>query len=133
MNAAVSKAVQSRANGRCEYCRLPDEFDCLPFQVDHIVPVKHGGTNDLTNLAWCCYNCNAHRASNVSGISPTTGRLIRLFNPRKDSWRRHFTWDGPRLNARTATGEATIRVLNINDPDRVELRRILLAAGLSAM
>jgi hypothetical protein len=73
------------------------------------------------------------QASNVAGISPATGRLIRLFHPRKDSWRRHFEWDGPRLNARTATGEATIRVLNINDPDRVELRRILLAAGLSAM
>src|SRR5262245_59732036 len=112
MNLLIVQAVRTRANGRCEYCRLHDEFDCLPFQIDHVIPAKHGGSDDLSNLAWSCYNCNAHRASNITSISPSTGRIVRLFNPRKDRWNRHFLWKGTRLDGKTAIGQATIRILN---------------------
>lgn len=43
-----------RANGRCERCREPHGPDK---QVDHIVPVRDGGTNDLTNLQVLCRAC----------------------------------------------------------------------------
>ena len=39
----------------------------------------------------------------------------------------HFEYAGPVLAGRTPTGRATIRVLAINDPARVELRRVVLA------
>jgi hypothetical protein len=45
-------------------------------------------------------------------------------------WNEHFTWDGAILIGRSAVGRATIDVLRINDPDRVEHRRLLIAAEL---
>ena len=55
---------------------------------------------------------------------------VALFHPRRQQWHRHFRWDGPVLVGRTQTGRATIRVLAINAPDRVEHREGLIAEGL---
>ncbi|WP_301120312.1 HNH endonuclease [Mycolicibacterium fortuitum] len=32
-------------------------------QVDHIIPVSQGGTDDLTNLASACHNCHAAKTA----------------------------------------------------------------------
>jgi hypothetical protein len=55
---------------------------------------------------------------------------VRLFNPRRHRWRRHFRWDGPYLVGRTAIGRVTVQVLAMNDPVRVTLRQTLLDEGL---
>jgi 5-methylcytosine-specific restriction endonuclease McrA len=34
-------------------------FDEAGFQIDHIVEVKHGGTNELSNLQLLCPSCHA--------------------------------------------------------------------------
>ena len=44
-------------------------------------------------------------------------------------WSRHFRWHGPVLVGLTRIGRTTVAVLDINHPQRVELRRHLLAAG----
>jgi hypothetical protein len=52
IGAAVRALVRHRAGHRCEYCLLKQEH--LPFstfQVEHIIPRKHGGDDDPTNLA----------------------------------------------------------------------------------
>ncbi len=53
-----------------------------------------------------------------------------LFNPRQDEWDEHFAWEGPVLRGKTAIGRATIEVLRIKSPLRVQHRRWLLEAGL---
>jgi hypothetical protein len=58
-----------------------------------------------------------------------TGGVVGLFNPRRQLWKRHFEWHGAFLVGRTRTGRATVQVLNINDPQRIELRRALMAEG----
>jgi len=55
-----------------------------------------------------------------------TERIVRLFDPRRQSWTRHFEWYGAILVGRTQIGRATVAVLNINDPQRVELRRAVM-------
>ena len=52
-----------------------------------------------------------------------------LFNPRKQSWKRHFRWEHTILVGKTKTGIVTVQVLNINDPARVMLRENLLFEG----
>jgi hypothetical protein len=54
---------------------------------------------------------------------------VRLFHPRRQSWKRHFEWYGPVLVGRTQTGRATIAVLDINEPERLDLRRTLIERG----
>jgi len=129
MDAALRQQVWERAEGRCEYCHLPHELDVLPFQIDHVRPVKHGGPSSPDNLALSCLTCNARKGPNLSGIDPQSDAVVRLFDPRTQVWSEHFRWDGPRLTGLTPTGRATIRTLAINDLARVEHRRLLFESG----
>jgi hypothetical protein len=46
-----------------------------------------------------------------------------LFNPRGDAWSDHFAVQGGRILGLTPKGRATARLLNMNAPRRVELRK----------
>jgi hypothetical protein len=121
--------VRARANGFCEYCHLPDHVTDTPFQVDHIVARKHSGRDETANLAYSCFYCNTYKGPNVAGVDPRNGKIIRLYNPRKDKWTRHFRWDGAVLVGLTASGRATIETLRINHPDAVSARAALIGEG----
>ena len=126
MNVRLERLVWRRAQRACEYCQLPKEYDELPFQIDHILARKHGGLTTAQNLALACFPCNNHKGPNIAGRDPLTERIVPLFHPRRHRWRQHFLWDGPFLEARTAIGRATIAVLEINLPHRVNLRQALI-------
>ena len=49
--------VLKNAKFRCELCGITAEQKAL--EVDHIVPRKHGGSDDKSNLQALCYSCNA--------------------------------------------------------------------------
>jgi hypothetical protein len=127
IDAATRRLVQRRAGHRCEYCRIHEDDEPFAFHIEHIIPKKHGGSDRASNLAWSCHTCNLGKGANLAGR--VRGEIIALFNPRTQRWNRHFCWRGPLLVGKTKCGQATIRVLNINSEDRVELRAILLAAG----
>jgi hypothetical protein len=126
MNLRLERLVWSRAQKACEYCRLPQKYDELPFQIDQIIARKHGGATTAQNLALACFPCNNHKGPNIAGREPLTKRIVPLFNPRRHKWSEHFLWDGPFLEGRNAIARATIVVLEINLPHRVDLRRSLI-------
>ncbi len=132
MDEALVDLVRQRAHGRCEYCGMPESVSFLPFEIDHILARKHHGRTIGSNLAFSCAYDNAFKGPNIAGLDPQTGRLVRLFHPRRHKWQHHFRWDGPVLVGRTAIGRATIDVLAINHPLRIEQRRVLIQAGLFA-
>ncbi|HEX5444790.1 MAG TPA: HNH endonuclease signature motif containing protein [Pirellulales bacterium] len=43
MNRALLNKLRKLTGERCDYCRMPERFDPLPFQVDHIIARQHGG------------------------------------------------------------------------------------------
>jgi hypothetical protein len=130
MPAPIRHLVRERADCRCEYCHLPDfAAPASTFHVEHILAKQHGGSDDPYNVCWSCHRCNFHKGPNLSGRDPLTEKVIRLFNPRLQSWNRHFEWFGPYLMGRTQCGRATIAVLDINDPQRAKLRQALKDAG----
>ena len=130
MEESLRRSVREAARGCCEYCLLPQQFTVLPLEVDHIVARKHGGPTTVENLCLACYNCNGHKGPNIAGIDPDTQEVTRLFHPRRDTWEEHFRWDGPTLVGQTPAGRATIVVLAMNIPERVEHRRLLIAEGV---
>ena len=83
---AVRQLVRNRAGNCCEYCRLPAAAGAVPFHVDHINPVKHGGSDDTDNLCLACYKCNAHKGHDLVGFDPQTGELTRLYHPHEQRW-----------------------------------------------
>ena len=81
--------IVKRAQAYCEYCKtfVPDTFE-----IEHIIPVIQGGTNDLDNLALSCGGCNSRKSSKTNAIDPLTGIEAPLFHPRNDIWQEHFEW-----------------------------------------
>jgi len=114
MNETLKRLVWDRAENTCEYCRLTQSLDVLPFQIDHIIAEQHQGPTVAENLALSCLNDNLHKGPNIAGLDPHTGLLTRLFHPRQDIWEEHFAWVGPVLTGRTAIGRTTIDVLVMN-------------------
>lgn len=49
---------------RC--CRCGDWFMKSQIQVDHIIPKRKGGTDDLWNLQALCIHCNTSKGYNQS-------------------------------------------------------------------
>ncbi len=130
MDDVLRQQVWQRAGGACEYCLVHQRFDLLPFQIDHVIASKHAGQTTYDNLALSCYQCNSYKGPNIAGIDPGSGQLCRLYHPRRDAWDDHFRWNGPELIGRTPEGKTTIHVLNINLPERVAHRRLLVVAGI---
>ena len=130
MDAALIWEVWRRADGRCEYCQLSQEFDDRPFEIDHIRSQKHRGPTVASNLALSCFRCNSFKGSDISSIDVVTRKLTPLFNPRRHKWTTHFRWKGAYLIGRTPIGRVTLALLHINDELRVELRESLIAEGL---
>ena len=130
MNRFLRQLVRVRAGQRCEYCHLPDRAAAAAnFHVEHVLAKQHGGSDAPDNRCWSCQRCNFCKGPNLSGRDPRTGMVVRLFDPRRQNWKRHFEWRGPVLVGRTQIGRATIAVLNINDPRRLELRQVLMSEG----
>jgi hypothetical protein len=130
VSSAAREQVRQRANHRCEYCRKPDSFSPHDYHVDHIISQKHHGSDELHNLAWACFRCNASKGTDIAAYDPQTGVLTPLFNPRTQSWEEHFELDGNRIIGKTPVGRVTVFLLDFNHPDQVETRRLLIAAGL---
>jgi HNH endonuclease len=130
MDAALSNLVRQRAANRCEYCGLHQDHDeWSTFHVEHIVAKQHGGSDEEWNLALACQRCNLHKGPNLTGIDPDSGRITPLFHPRQHCWHDHFSFQGCLILGRTPVGRTTVQVLNMNAPQRIELRLKLLAGG----
>lgn len=126
MSPALQRAVYDRAEGRCEYCRLPVKYSIRPPHIEHIRARSHGGSDDLSNLALACYHCNAYKGPNLAGIDPESGRITPLFHPRDHHWNAHFRVAEATILGNTDVGRATVRTLRFNDERQVELRRLIM-------
>ena len=73
------RIMESR--GRCEWCG--GGLVQSPFELDHVVSLKHGGANTASNLAVACPACNRrkgqkHPARFAAEIYSSTGRRTDL-------------------------------------------------------
>lgn len=126
----VARQVRQRAEGRCEYCHLPQESQEAAFHIDHIQPLASGGKTVADNLALACVTCSLSKAARTAGRDPVTGDSVPLFHPRRDRWSQHFQWaENWKLVGLSAKGRATIRALKINRPEAVRIRRLLERLG----
>ncbi|HSU65729.1 MAG TPA: HNH endonuclease signature motif containing protein [Tepidisphaeraceae bacterium] len=129
VSQALRQLVAERANHLCEYCLIHEEDTFLGCQIEHVISEKHGGRTVEENLAFACVFCNRFKGSDLGSLHPSTGELVRFFNPRTDRWSEHFRIVGLRIVALTGIGEVTARILEFNHGDRVLEREQLKAAG----
>ena len=122
--------VAQRAQYCCEYCRRPESDSFIRYQVDHIISRKHGGLTISENLAYACALCNGTKGSDIGTILQDEDTFVRLFHPRKHVWREHFEVIEGALAARSDLAAATIKVLDLNNINRILERLDLIEAGL---
>jgi hypothetical protein len=126
----IRDLVAHRAQFCCEYCKSPQRFSSIAYEVDHIIARKHQGSDALENLALACLSCNRHKGSDLTTFDPLTGQLTCLFHPRQQRWGDHFELQGSLLVGQSDVGRSTVQLLQLNSSMRVQERSLLIARGL---
>jgi HNH endonuclease len=132
ISASLRRMVFDRADGKCEYCLIPEALALASHQVDHAISEKHGGETVSENLALSCSFCNQAKGSDVGSIDSETGEYIRLYHPRRDLWVEHFQIDAGtgEILGISAVGRVTVRLLQMNRVAYLPERLLLLQAGV---
>ena len=129
VDADTRAVIEVRAAFRCEYCRLPVRGQIATFPIDHVHPRDSGGETVLSNLALACPHCNGRKWAHTSATDPASTEMVTLFNPRVDQWEDHFQWsatDRTILEGNSACGRATLLLLQMNHPNMIDIRRLLV-------
>jgi HNH endonuclease len=124
--------IALRADDCCEYCQILHDFSPDTFEIEHIIPLAEGGTNEFNNLAFSCGGCNSRKGYKIKATDPVSGSMVNLFNPRIDNWEEHFTWSDnfSIVEGSTPIGRATLALLHLNRKGVVNLRKALFAYGV---
>ena len=113
----LAERVLRRARHRCEYCQ--GSLLGAAWQVDHIIAQAQGGSDGFENLAAACYRCNLNKGAKLKAVDPLLGRRGRLFDPRADSWARHFARFRFYTVGTTSLGRRTAGLLFRHTPRQV--------------
>ncbi len=127
---ALRRQVRERARGICEYCLIPEAAVLAAHETDHVIPQKHGGLTEFGNLALSCALCNRYKGSDLASLDPETGDIFPFYNPRCDRWTDHFRLEHAQIIPLTPIGCVTVRIFQINNPERVRERELLIASGI---
>jgi len=128
---SVELRVRAAAGNRCGYCHCPQWLLNWELEIEHIISLALGGSDDEGNLWLSCRSCNCFKGIQINAYDPETERRVKLFNPRLQKWTRHFKWnaDGTHIIGLTASGRATVVALKLNNKFAVDVRRYWVSAG----
>jgi HNH endonuclease len=130
VSTVLRRFVCERADRACEYCLIPEIAVLVSHEIDHVIAEKHGGQTDENNLALACTICNKYKGSDLASIDPLNGEIVRLYQPRRDRWRDHFLLEQGEIMPLTSIARVTVRLLQMNRPERVKERRLLSQANV---
>ncbi|MBW4661749.1 MAG: HNH endonuclease [Drouetiella hepatica Uher 2000/2452] len=119
---SLRRSVIQRADDRCEYRGISQVGQVATFHIDHIIPVVAGGETTSDNLALACVSCSLRKGARQKLEDLETGERVIIFNPRQQTWKKHFRWDGVTVVGLTATGRATVAALDLNRAAMLAIR-----------
>lgn len=61
ISKSVREQVYKKCNGHCAYCGCVLNYKDM--QVDHVKPLRIGGSDDITNMLPACRSCNHYKAT----------------------------------------------------------------------
>jgi hypothetical protein len=77
--------VLERDGFTCRYCKRKSEGDPLPLEIDHLIPVSKGGSNDIQNLVTACRDCNRGKSAKIiKEATPNPADLSRALHSLRD-------------------------------------------------
>lgn len=129
VSETLRKQVIQRAQHLCEYCLFHEEDGLNTFHIEHIIPLKHNGQTTLNNLAYACPFCNNFKGTNIGTYLNDKQLSVPLYHPRQNRWADHFFLAGSVIEPLTQIGEATIKILILNEENRIFEHTLLQDIG----
>ena len=91
--------VFKRDSFTCQYCgrMAPD----VVLEVDHIVPVAEGGTNDIMNLITSCHDCNSGKGKRKLSENEEVKKqqdMLKELNEKREQIEMMLEWRNELLN-----------------------------------
>ena len=117
INKHLDEKIRRKAKNRCGYCLNPQGLLPFKLEIEHIHPQALGGKSVEDNLWLACRECNAHKATKIKALDRLTGKVVKLFNPRKQNWHEHFEFskDFTEIIGKTVCERATVDALQMNN------------------
>lgn len=131
VSQATRQRIRQLADNRCGYCLSQQRLLPYTLEIEHIVPISRGGSDDEDNLWLACRSCNLYKSNQTAAADPLTGNQTSLFHPRQHQWNEHFNWstDGLRIEGATPIGRATVLALQLNNLFAITARSNWIQAG----
>ena len=74
----VERAVYSRDRGSCAICKKSIILESDLLNIDHIISLANGGTNDLINLQLTCPDCNLKKSSKAQQVESSIPNYLGI-------------------------------------------------------
>ena len=112
------EALRQLYQFRCGYCGTSEVDVGAELEVDHYQPRSKGGSDNFSNLVYCCPACNRFKGNYWNPSSPP-----RVLHPRRDNPSKHFKeGEDGLLIPLTETGKFHLERLQLNRPQLVAQR-----------
>lgn len=111
--------------GKCAYCECNLTEESKYMEVEHFED-KHSTPEKVVlwdNLLPACKRCNGHKSDHNVRLHP-------IINPCIDEPREHLKLHLYRLQGKTQIGKETIEVINLNDTERLGLKRYRIGEAI---
>jgi len=121
---SIRQHIRKAAGYRCGYCLSSQRYVMAVLEIEHIIPLALGGTDEESNLWLSCSLCNRFKGIQILHSDPLSGETVSLFNPRTQIWKEHFCWNdtGTHIIGQTPVGRATVEALRLNNEVAIEVR-----------
>lgn len=122
----LDSEIRESSKHRCGYCLTPQSLTSHKLEIEHIYPISKGGTAKKENLCLACRRCNLHESAKIFGFDIVSAKKVKLFNPNRQNWMEHFSWDKEKISivGKTPCGRATVFALKMNGELQTNARKV---------
>ena len=121
----IKQPLLAMSSEKCAFCetKIAEESKYLEVEHFHHKDLYKEEVVEWDNLLPSCKKCNGTKGDHDTKIEP-------IINPCEQDPREHLTIWRYRLKGKTDLGKMTISALNLNEPDRLVLKRFQVGNAL---
>ncbi|CAH7402154.1 HNH endonuclease [Vibrio chagasii] len=121
----IKRPLLAMSSDKCAFCetKITEESKYLEVEHFHHKDLYKDEVVEWCNLLPSCKKCNGTKGEHDTKVEP-------IINPCVQDPREHLKIWRYRLKGKTSLGKMTVSVLNLNEPDRLVLKRFQIGNAL---
>lgn len=76
----VKETLLARERGQCANCKKNFSELIIKPEIDHIVPLSYGGSNDVVNLQLLCWDCNHEKLDEKQLVNSSFPEYLKVWS-----------------------------------------------------